>query len=83
MPDTPEINLARTNALNVSNVSTATDSLLFGKSPNWQEAITRGTLPSQGREDRVGKEALAQEEERQTPGSESLGKASYCEAVST
>lgn len=49
MPDTPEINLARANALNVSNVSTTTDSLLSGKLPSQGYTMTM-----EGREDGLG-----------------------------
>lgn len=83
MPDTPEINLARANALNVSNVSIATESVLFRKSLSWCYNITSGTLHSQGREDWWRQERLSpsvrdQEWGKvQIPGSESLGRVSY------
>ena len=60
MPDTPEINLARANALNVSKVSTATDSPFVLKVAQSLKSYHWGTLHSQEREDCVGKEAHGQ-----------------------
>ena len=48
MPDTPEINLARANALNVSNVSTSTDSLFVYKFTSWCYDIPRELFIARG-----------------------------------
>lgn len=85
MPDTPEINLAKVNAVNVSKVSTTTNCHFVWKATQLVLWYHQGTLHSQGREDWLNEggqdclpSALDQEwGEEQIPGSESLGRATY------